>query len=716
METRKVLLLIITIVFSANVFSQAPDWDWAKAFNGGTSSNEDGECTIAVGSSGNVYTIGRFNGTVDFNPGPGVYNLTSGSGWDMFISKLDNSGNFLWAKKIGGTSSYIDFGFSLYIDTVGGERIYIAGDFLGTVDFDPNVGTFLLTSSVYNGFLCKLDSSANLLWVKSWGGSSTVFCSSLSLDAFGDVYTAGTFSGTVDFNPGAGIFNLSAPGGKMYISKFSSNGNFLNAIAFGGTSGGPIVTDAFGNIYMAGSFWGTADFDPNGGYYLNSNGSYDMFVLKLDSSLNLLWAKSEGGTEQDAILSLALDAFGNVYTTGFYQDTVDFDPGSGTYNLISNGNPDIFIFKLDSSGNFGWAKGIGSAGGEIGYSISTDALNNVYTTGFFRDTADFDPGPGIFNLMGEDGGNLFISKLDASGNFVWAKSVDGTTYESGYSLFIDTAGNLYVTGIFEDSTVAFGSITLTNTSNTANVFVAKLNPNCIAPSLTTNSISPLCYGGIGSASVAASGGTPPYSYLWSNNDTTGVITGIIAGTYTVTVTSNANCTSAYTTATVTLTQPPQLVDSVSSYASDSTCIGSAVINVGGGTPPFQYQWSNSGNTSTINNLCSGWYYITVTDAHDCQLTDSVFVPLNTGINDNISQSIFISPNPMTSELRIQNVELRIGEIEIYNTVGEKILSQWSAANSQRQIKIDVSHFIPGLYFITITDQAGNKVTKKVVKM
>ena len=118
---------------------------------------------------------------------------------------------------------------------------------------------------------------------------------------------------------------------------------------------------------------------------------------------------------------MRLDANGNVYTTGFFQGTPDFDPGSGIFNLNSTGGLDVFIQKLDASGNFVWAKQLGDTSSDNANSITVDASGNVYTIGYFSGTADFDPGSGTFNLTSVGGLDVFISKLDASGNFVWAK-------------------------------------------------------------------------------------------------------------------------------------------------------------------------------------------------------------------------------------------------------------------------------------------------------
>src|ERR1035437_774923 len=213
----------------------------------------------------------------------------------------------------------------------------------------------------------------------------------------------------------------------------------LWAKSMGGTNndvGWSIATDASGNVYTTGNFQGTADFDPGAGVFnLTSAGSDDIFISKSDASGNLLWAKSMGSTGSDIGNSIALDASGNVYTTGYFYGTVDFDPGAGIFNLTAAaGVNNIFISKLDASGNFVWAKQMVGAGGSSSQFIILDASGNIYTTGAFNGTVDFDPGAGVSNLTAASGADIFISKLDASGNFVWAKSFYGANIDCGFSI------------------------------------------------------------------------------------------------------------------------------------------------------------------------------------------------------------------------------------------------------------------------------------------
>ena len=170
--------------------------------------------------------------------------------------------------------------------------------------------------------------------------------------------------------------------------------------------------DHQGNVYTTGYFEGSVDFDPGiGTNLLTSAGLIDIFVLKLDTSGNFQWAKSMGGNSNDAGCSIALDGSGNVYTTGYFLATADFDPGPGTTNITSAGLTDIFISKLDAAGNFIWVKGIGGTYTDRAQSIAVDNLDNIYTTGFFCETADFDPGEGTSTLTSAGLDDIFVLKL-----------------------------------------------------------------------------------------------------------------------------------------------------------------------------------------------------------------------------------------------------------------------------------------------------------------
>ncbi len=457
---KKIFLSVSCLFATIFTIAQSPTFQWAKKIGG---LGSDYGQSIAVDASGNVYTTGAFAETVDFDPGPGTVNLTAPGGSSMFISKLNPLGSLIWAKSIGpGSGSLSASGYSIIIDITG--NVYTTGYFQGTTDFDPGPGIFNLTTAGFNDdiFISKLDSSGNFIWAKSIGGSSYDDGLSISIDSASNVYTSGYFEGTADFDPGAGIYNLTPMGFRdIFISKLDSSGNFVWAKSMGGTgssfdNGWSITTSAYGNIYITGAFQSTVDFDPGAEMInLTSAGSADIFILKLDASGNFIWVKQIGGTSNDVGLSIKLDGSDNIYTTGQFTDIVDFDPNTGTFYLTpaASGSTDVFISKIDSSGNFIWAKSIGGPTVDGGYSIALDSYNNVYTTGFFKGTADFDPGSGVVNLIATGPQDIFISQLDSLGNFVWARNMGGSgAYNIGNSIAIDTANNVYTTGAFSGTT------------------------------------------------------------------------------------------------------------------------------------------------------------------------------------------------------------------------------------------------------------------------
>lgn len=490
---KKIILFINCLLCFAFINAQVPSFEWAKSV--GDTLNDYGK-SIICDPSGNVYSTGSFSGIVDFDPGAGVYNLTSAGNFDVYILKLDNAGNFIWAKSVGGVSS--DLGASIALDAFG--NIYITGEFTGVADFNPGPSLFNLTSgfSYTDIFILKLDASGNLVWAKGVGSSSIDHGFSISVDVSGNVYTTGQFVLTADFDPNGGVFNLTSVGSfDIFILKLDALGNFVWAKNIGGSASdcaNSIAIDALGNIYTTGYFIGAVDFNPNLGLFnITSLGSYDMYILKLDALGNFVWAKNIGGGSSTASSrSIKLDIYGNIYTTGFFGNTVDFDPGAAVSNLTALSG-DVFISKLDASGNFVWAKSIGGVASDEGSSIDVDPSGNVYTTGYFQGTADFDPGAGVYSLSFVSSQDVFVLKLDTSGNFVWAEKFGGYSGDYGQSIALDASNNVYTTGWFGavvdfDPTVGFDSIASFGGND---IFIHKLSqpPTGINEEINFNNIS-----------------------------------------------------------------------------------------------------------------------------------------------------------------------------------------------------------------------------------
>jgi hypothetical protein len=287
------------------------------------------------------------------------------------------------------------------------------------------------------------------------------------LDPMGNIIIAGTFTGTADFDPGPGTYTLNTTTGTSgFICKLSSTGNFIWAVDL------PLCylmnthkADAAGNIYSTGAY---------------SANSFDTFLWKLDPSGNTIWLKTFGGSYTDNGVDLAVDGFGNVYHTGVYSSSdMDFDPGAGTYTMA--GTMDAYLGKLDANGNFLWAKKIDNSSDEffgmVIWQIQVQDLNGVYFCGQFKGATDFDPGAAIYTISAagsqHDG---FVAKLDTAGNFAWAGSMPSLRFDFAHSI-LKCGNDLFVTGSADsiaDVDPGPGTHTVNSNSN-GNNYILKIN-------------------------------------------------------------------------------------------------------------------------------------------------------------------------------------------------------------------------------------------------
>jgi hypothetical protein len=480
----KLTISILALFISSTLFAQNPSFDWAKQVG---SSSSIFTFSVFADDAGNSYTTGNFEGTADFDPGPGTFSLTSSNSStfpEAFIYKLDPLGNFVWAKAFISTSSSTIY--ATCVDQLG--NVLVTGKFRGTCDFDPSpTSTFNLTATAGdNAFVCKLTAGGDFIWAKNTGTTVTVGID-IDVDTYGNIITVGYFGYTPDFDPGPSVFNMTSGGSSdAFVSKLDSNGNFIWATQLESTGGGicrKISIDSLGNIYTSGSFTDTAYFDPNTGSFSSiSEGARDIFVCKLDTSGNLNWARTVGGTLNDESFSLVAGNSGKVYITGVYSDTVDFDPGASVLIKTSNGGGDIFLMELDSAGNFGWAQVIGGSSDDFGVSIELDNSENIYLNGIFADTVDFDPGPGIYHLTTPPTAvaSTFTCKLTNAGTFMWALGLGTIPYLFSKPMTLDASDNVYLAGGFvgtSDFDPGNGVFNMTATSpNSGDAFTLKLNP------------------------------------------------------------------------------------------------------------------------------------------------------------------------------------------------------------------------------------------------
>ncbi len=478
---KNLILSLSALLISWTGISQVPNHHWTNSANGGSSAY--GNC-ITTDEFGNVYTAGAFGSTSDFDPGAGVVNLTSNGGLDVYLIKTDAEGQLLWAKNFGGPSD--DVPYEIVISVTG--NVYLTGIFSATADFNPDAGVSNLTSVGQSDvFILKMNSNGQFLWAKGIGSSSNDEGNGIDIDDFNEsVFVIGTFSGTIDLDPGAGTQNSTSVGSTdVFMLKLNAAGDYITSKTTGSISADRgediVIEESTGDQYMTGFVGGTADFDPSGAVY-ELNGSNDIFLWKLSEANNLIYAKKMGGIAVDEGRNIDLDGSGNVYINGSFISTCNFDPNGGTLNITSNGSDDVFVAQFSPSGNLNWVKTFGSVGTEDYMDMDVTSAGEVYITGEMADNFDANPDAGGVNTLTKLGAeDAYIVSLANDGSFNWATSYGSTTlgaYTRGYGIHADENFNVYSTGGF-NSTVDFNpsvAVTIVTAVSGSDIWYQKLGP------------------------------------------------------------------------------------------------------------------------------------------------------------------------------------------------------------------------------------------------
>lgn len=361
---------------------------------------------IAVDQDDNIYVTGEFNGTVDFNPGPGIYNLTYLGFWKAaFILKLNAQGDFLWARKIEDANSF-------------------------DIALDPGGNCYVTGTINASSFVAKYSASGNQVLYKEFGSGvmgAGAMAQDIAIDASGNMLLTGRYAGIVDFDPGPAVFNMTTVDANyIFVLKLDAAGNFnwvkgMGSQNFPGyvtiNTGWSINTDADNNVLVTGKFYQTVDFNPGNipampltAIYTNDGAS---FIMKLKSTGTVAWVR-----KIDRAFGYAIDAdpSGSVYSAGVFTGTTDFDPGAGSEIRTPWNSSDVYLSKLDSSGAFIWSKQMGGTRADVARAMVLDKSRNIYTTGFFSGTADYNPDADTFLLTTDTPGttglyNIFIHKL-----------------------------------------------------------------------------------------------------------------------------------------------------------------------------------------------------------------------------------------------------------------------------------------------------------------
>ncbi len=442
-------ITILILLFSTEkTYSQ--NWNWL--LTGGSSQSEMAKC-LTYDSNHNLCVVGTFTDSV-FS-GPNI--LYSHGGVDIFIAKLDSSGNLLWSRSGGGLGNDGDYNMGVAFDN--SENIHIACRTTGDVIFEQDT----LLGDFDNMTLLKYDSNGNLIFDRLYGGFSYDAASDIDIDSQGNIYVTGGFHTTLNF----GSVILSGLGyGDIYLAKFDSQGSIIWARQAGGTSydnSGGVAADKFGNVFITGYYSGNSMFDS---IFVTSDGSAEAFIAKYDSSGIIQWVKTINGVGTfESGNRIDDDEFGNIYAVCQFQDTVTV----GSNILVSHGMNDICFAKLDPNGNYIWLKHFGGTGDDFGYDIRVVGQGDHFLTGSFSGTCYFDSD----TLISNGGSDIFVLLLNSNGNIQWSKQTGGTGDDIGWGIDAENTNRCFVSGSFSNS-VSFDSISCLSIGNT-DLFVGEIN-------------------------------------------------------------------------------------------------------------------------------------------------------------------------------------------------------------------------------------------------
>lgn len=393
-----------------------------------------------------------------------MYELPEFASYQIFTAIVASScTGYCWTEIWGSFRD--DYARSIAIDTFG--NVYVAGE--KTVPYSNK-----------DPFLRKFDSNGNLIWSKSWIGTHGDYGNGVVIDNDMDIYVCGDFRQVMEFNPDGGGGILSNGLEDAFITKFDTDGNWQWAKTWGGIGterAKSIDLLNTGDIFVTGTFCDTVDFNPQGGDEHTSNGLGDVYISKFDSNGN--WQKTQtwGGANYENVSAISVDSNDDVYVCGHYELTVDFNPDGGdTHN--SNGGQDVYLSKFNSNVDWQWTKTWGGSLNDHCYSVLADDAGNIFTTGVFTGTADFNPdGGGAEVAIG--GVDVFLSKFASNGAWQWAKTWGSLNIDFGFDIAVNQAGDIFVVGKFS-GTGQFNPIgggIYSSNNNSDDAFMNKFDSN-----------------------------------------------------------------------------------------------------------------------------------------------------------------------------------------------------------------------------------------------
>jgi hypothetical protein len=454
----KKIALFACIAIACSKLSAQPVMGWVSTAGGG---NNDRGFNVVTSEDGNVFTMGTYVGEINFQYGSNEYILHGNADYNnTYVQKMSPNGELLWA--LGYTGLDVSGVTGKEIAIAPNGNIILLAFFFGTIDADPGSNIYNLTAVEGRRNYCVIviDVSGNFLWAKNVvqvGEYDDV--ETIKVNTLGELFIAGSFYDSVDFDSGENSFLVTSAGnGDAFVLKLAPSGNFIWVRTFGasGLDKAPtLCLDPQSNVFISGWFVGSVDFDPGPDFreLVSTGDPFNLFLLKLSTDGDFSWVVHFAKTDNVFVREIASDQSGNIYAISALYGVVDFDPGEGVTELTSAGGSDVSIVKYSNSGNFIWARGVGGDNYEFPGGIVTNSDGEVFCCGSFRGVADFDPGQGVYQLNSSDGwDDIFILKLSADGNLIWAEKTGGpgNNQERCWDIWTTNADEIYFTGQFRE--------------------------------------------------------------------------------------------------------------------------------------------------------------------------------------------------------------------------------------------------------------------------
>jgi gliding motility-associated-like protein len=474
-RTLSLIILLLSLVNANSFYSQ--QWDWSKSAGGLTS---DKGTSITVDLQGNIYTTGYFNESGSF--GPFIADMVDLHSKEVFVTKQDPSGTFLWM--VRGTNHYDDRGLGICLDAMG--NVFVTGTCWGEITFN---GVTATGSTNYSDqiFVLKLDNAGNVVWLKNAGFSSYDSFPyqddhgyDVCADQLGNIFVTGFLSNKTAFTQVAEFDALTIPlapdDSVAFIAKLDNSGAWQWVQTFNGEESyreHRLTVDNENSVYITGGFDSNRTF---GTTTLVSAGGFDIYVVKYNQAGVFQWANRAGSDRDDRGNDIAFDGSNHLYVTGEFRHKAGFGLDS-LNNNGSAGGRDMFVAKISKTGDWVWAKkGGSSSGSDRGNGVVVNSKGLILLTGTFKDTAKFGSNVVLNSISTVDSVQVYVAAINADGKWQWALAAGGTEFDSGAAICADTSCNAFITGYYS-GTISFGASSLTSVGK-KDIFITKIKDAC----------------------------------------------------------------------------------------------------------------------------------------------------------------------------------------------------------------------------------------------